>query len=126
MAIDAARQDLAKCEQFQAALAGHIAAHDQAMKDNEPSSPDHESKVLAVAELHTYLDRLQKRTTFLRQHVPAAQMKTEAARTALSRARLAEKAVTTIVSRRAQHRRDEEERRTQHALDDVARNLRRP
>jgi flagellar export protein FliJ len=124
MAVDFARQELAKCENYQAALNSHVRACDQAIIDNEGINQDPTSQATSVAVVHGYVEKLNRRANLLRQHVPIAQLKTDTARSALSLARLAEKAIEEVTSKRDGARSREANRRAQHALDDMAR--RRP
>ena len=124
-AVSAARQELVKCEHYQVALNSHVRACEQAITDNEPTKRDCETQLAPIAVSHGYIEKLHRRANLLRQHVPLAQMKTEAARNVLSAARLAEKAVQKVSVKRDQVRLLESERRAQHALDDVSRLLRR-
>jgi hypothetical protein len=125
IAVDAARQELAKCENYQAALSSHIRACDQAIIDNEPINHDFVDQTAPLAVVHRYVEKLNKRSNLLRQHVPIAQMKTDTARSALSLARLAQKAIEEVTLNRDQAQLVEANRRAQHALDDMARRAQR-
>jgi flagellar export protein FliJ len=120
LAVDAARQELAKCENYQAALSSHISACDTAIVNNERTDRDPVDHA-PVAVVHRYVEKLNRRSNLLRQHVPIAQMKIDAARNALSLARLAEKAIQEVTLSREQARSAEANRHAQHALDDMAR-----
>jgi flagellar export protein FliJ len=121
LAVDAARQELAKCENYQAALNSHVTACNQAIINNEAINHVSEGQDASLAAVHGYVEKLNRRSNVLRQHVPIAQLKTETARKALSLARLAEKAIEEVASKRDQARSGEANRRAQHALDDMGR-----
>jgi flagellar export protein FliJ len=121
LAVDATRRELAKYENYQSALNGHVRACDQAIIDNEAIDRDTETQAASVAVVHSYIEKLNRRANLLRQHVPIAQLKTDTARSALSLARLAEKAIEEVTAKRDQARLREANRRAQHALDDMAR-----
>jgi hypothetical protein len=124
LAVDTARQELVKCETYQTALSSHISACDTAIINNELAGHDPADQA-PVAVVHGYLEKLKQRSNLLREYVPIAQMKSDAARDALARARLAEKAIVEVSLKRAQTQLAEASRRTQHALDDMARSTRR-
>lgn len=123
-AVDAARQELAKHENFQRALASHIDACNQTIAANDLAACGSDTKVEFIGPIHKYVENLQRRAHMLREHVPVAERKSDAARAALSQARLAEKAVEQVSLRRDQARRVEAERRAQHVLDDIVRLVR--
>lgn len=124
LSVDAARREVVQCEQFQVALDSHITACDKAIADNEPMAGDTGCRTAFINDFYQYEERLQRRTDFLKRHVPIAQTKTDTARHALAQARLAHKAVEQVALKRDQDKQAEVERRAQHVLDDVARFIR--
>lgn len=119
MAVDTARQDLVKNEQYQSAVASHISACDRAIAESEPTQSDYEGRLASIAALNRYVDKLQKRTNLLKQHMPIAQMKSDAARNALTLAHLAEKSIQTVVQKRDQEKAIDAERRSQMSNDEI-------
>jgi flagellar export protein FliJ len=119
--VDAARQDLIKSEQYQSAVASHMTACDRAIVESEPTHPDYGHRHASFAALNGYVDKMQKRSNLLKQHMPVAQMKTDTARNTLAQARLAEKSIQNMAQTRDREKAAELERRSQLSLDEIGR-----
>jgi hypothetical protein len=123
LTVNSTQRDLNKSQQYEAAVAFHIRMNEQLADSNEPSKDDFEQRPAMVNILHQYAEKLRRRAKVLTQHLPIAQKNTEAARLALTNARVALKAVEELALQRERQEQEKADRRAQNELEDVARGL---
>ena len=119
--VEQARLALAACRAAEVAAAGRVRAIDEAALRDRAAGP-------MLPEGHLFLDSFARRleaSATERQEAEAAlaglQAETAAARAVLVEARTAAEAVETLLGEREEAATVQQQRREQHALDDMAR-----
>jgi pantoate kinase len=121
--VEAARYELGACLTHEAAAADKIRAIDEAAQKDRAAHPSLEAA-------HQFIEMFARRTAAAEaerraavEALAAAQARSADARAAVVAARTAAEAVATLIAERSAAAEAEANRRDQHTLDDMTRNL---